>query len=92
MHEGRVDAVEQIREWTRARFALNEDETIVVTESAPTLPGFPPRVTGVVFWTADGTRHHFRSFKRVEDVAQADIPPAWMLGALAWDGFDCDCC
>ena len=90
--QGRGDAVERLRDWTRERFALGEGDTIVVTENARALPGFPPRETVVGFWTADGTRHHYRVFKRIEDVAPEDVPPAWLKASLAWDGFDCDCC
>ena len=88
----RLDAVERLKDWTRSRFGLQDDETIVVAESTPTLPGFPPLVTGIAFWAADGTRYHFRVFKGVEEVGEHDIPPAWMMSSLAGDGFDCDCC
>jgi hypothetical protein len=87
-----LESLERIRHWTRDRFALGEDETIMVAEVERTLPGFPPRETQVGFWTADGTRHHFRVFKPAVEVAEADIPPAWMKRALANDGFDCECC
>jgi hypothetical protein len=88
----RGGAIEQIREWTRERFALEPRDVIVVTENTRALPGFPPRETVVGFWTADGTRHHYRVFKRIEDVDPSDVPPAWLKASLAWDGFDCDCC
>jgi len=88
----RAAAIEQIRDWTRERFELEAGDTIVVSENARVLPGFPPRETVVGFWTADGTRHHYRVFKRVEDVVPEDLPPAWLRASLAWDGFDCDCC
>ena len=87
-----VEALEQVKQWTRERFALGADETVMVAEVGRTLPGFPPRETQVGFWTADGTRHHFRVFKPVAAVAEADLPPAWMKKALANDGFDCECC
>src|SRR4051812_36931632 len=88
----RSDAIERLRDWTRERFMLREEDTIVITENTRALPGFPPRETVVGFWTADGTRHHFRVFKPIEDVALDDVPPAWLKASLAWDGFDCDCC
>lgn len=88
----RATAIEHIRDWTRERFALEAADTIVVTENARALPGFPPRETVVGFWTADGTRHHYRVFKPVEDVIPEDLPPSWLRASLAWDGFDCDCC
>jgi hypothetical protein len=88
-----LEAVERVKDATRARFALAEDDTILVTEAVPALPGFPAHETKVVFWTADGTRHHFKVFKAVEDVADVDIPPAWMRESLtAAEGIECACC
>jgi hypothetical protein len=88
-----LDAVERVKEWARERFGLLEDDVVLVSESASSLPGFPPLETGVAFRTSDGTRHHFKVFKRVEEVAQGDLPPAWMKAALAAaDGFGCECC
>jgi hypothetical protein len=88
----RVEAIERVKDWTRERFGLQGDEIVVVTEGAPTLPGFPPRMTGVAFWAADGTRYHYRVYKGAEGVVESDLPPSWMKASLAWDGFDCDCC
>jgi hypothetical protein len=85
-------AIRRVEDWTRERFALGAGDTVVITENARALPGFPPRETVVGFWTADGTRHHFRVFKRIEDVSAEDVPPAWLKASLAWDGFDCECC
>ena len=82
----------RLKDWTRRRFALADDDMVVITEVASSIPGFPPRETVVGFWTASGTRHHFRVFKRVEQVLPEDVPPAWLRAALQWDGFDCDCC
>jgi hypothetical protein len=90
---GHLEAVERVKDATRQRFALAEGDTILVTESTPTLPGFPPHETKVVFWTGDGTRHHFKVFKPVEEVADADVPPAWMRETLtAAEGVECSCC
>ena len=90
---GHLEAVERVKDTTRARFALGHDDTILVTESEPSLPGFPPHETKVVFWTADGTRHHFKVFKPVEEVADTDVPPAWMRQSLtATEGVECACC
>jgi len=89
---GHLEAVERIKDATRGRFGLSHDDTILVAESVPALPGFPAHETKVVFWTADGTRHHYRVFKRIEDVTAEDVPPAWLKASLAWDGFDCECC
>jgi nitrate reductase delta subunit len=85
-------ALERVRDWTRARFRLAEDETIMVSQVSCAVPGCPPIETLVVFWTALG-RHHFKVFKPVVDVTEDDLPPAFMKAALvALEGVDCDCC
>jgi hypothetical protein len=90
---GHLDAVERLKDWTRERFALAGEETVLVSEIASELPGFPPRETIVAFWTLDGTRHHFRIFKPVEGVAEDDLPPAWLKDSLALSqGAECACC
>ncbi len=82
-----------MRQWTRERFALREDETIFVSEVACGLPGCPPLETVVAFWTADGTRHHFKVFKPAAEVAEADLPFSWMKDALAVpEDWECGCC
>ena len=90
---GQLEAAQRVKDWTRERFALSQEETIVVSEIARALPGFPPLQTAVVFWTTDGTRHHFTVFKPVGRVAETDIPPAWLKQSLALsDGVECACC
>jgi nitrate reductase delta subunit len=85
-------ALQRVREWTRTRFALPEDSSIIVTELACALPGCPPLETVVAFWI-DDRRHHFKVFKPVAQVSEDDLPPAWLLPSLVVpDGFDCDCC
>ena len=87
-----LEAVERLKDWTRERFDLSERETIVVTEGITRLPGFPPEETHVAFWI-EGTRHHFRIFKPVTEVAESDVPPAFMKAALTeGDGVSCSCC
>ncbi len=89
---GQGAALERVRKWTRARFALADDETIMVSEMACGVPGCPPIETHVVFWTAAG-RHHYKVFKPLAEVAEDDLPPAFMKNALiALEGLDCDCC
>jgi hypothetical protein len=83
---------DRVRDWTRARFALAKDETIMVSEIACGVPGCPPIETHVVFWTAAG-RHHFKVFKPLAEVTEDDLPPAFMKNALvALEGIDSDCC
>ncbi len=85
--------LERVRNWTRERFQLQLDETILVTELACVVPGCPPLETVVAFWTRDGQRHHFKIFKTVDQVLPEDLPYAWMKHALAAvDGWTCDCC
>src|SRR5579859_6371820 len=85
-------AVERVREWTRTRFALTGEDTVMVSQIACTVPGCPPIETHVVFWTAAG-RHHFKIFKPLVQVNEDDLPPAFMKNALvALEGFECDCC
>ncbi|MGA8319948.1 MAG: hypothetical protein WBE48_01275 [Xanthobacteraceae bacterium] len=85
-------ASDRLRAWTRARFALTEDETVMVSEVACAVPGCPPVETHLVFWTACG-RHHFKIFRRLAEVVEDDLPPAFMKNALiAPDGADIDCC
>jgi len=88
-----LDAVEQLKAWTRSRFALSDDAIVVVTEAAGNFPGCPPRQTAVTFWPRGGARHHFTVFKPVEEVGDGDLPPAWLKDALALsDGIECPCC
>jgi hypothetical protein len=90
---GHLEAVERLKDWTRGRFALALDETVLVAEIASAVPGFPPIETTVAFWTVDGARHHFRVFKPVEGVDEDDLPPAWLKDSLALsEGVDCACC
>jgi hypothetical protein len=84
-------ALERVREWTRARFSLNE-ETVMVAEIACAVPGCPPIETHVVFWS-DAGRHHFKIFKPLAEVVEDDLPPSFMKNALIWDeGIECSCC
>jgi hypothetical protein len=86
-------ALERVRTWTRSRFALDDDVTVLVAEVACTLPGCPPRETVVAFWTAPDRRHHFKIFKPAAEIVSEDFPPAWLKDALVVpEGGDCDCC
>ena len=85
-------ALARMREWTRTRFSLAADATILVSEVACKVAGCPPVETVVVFWVGE-TRHHFKFFKPAREVVFADFPPAWLRNALAMpEGFECDCC
>jgi len=85
-------ASDRVREWTRARFTLSNDDTVMVSEVACGVPGCPPVEVHVVFWTAAG-RHHFQVFKPLTEVVEDDLPPAFMKNALTWvEGAECSCC
>lgn len=86
-----LDAVEQVKEWTRSRFGLSEDDTVLLVEGQQSLPGCPPE-TYVAFWPTDGERRQFRVFKPVVEVTQEDIPPAWFSDALRHTPIQCSCC
>jgi hypothetical protein len=89
---GNSVALDRVRDWTRTRFALTEDDTVMVSEIACSVPGCPPIETHLVFWTAAG-RHHFKIFKPLADVVEDDLPPAFLKNALVWaEGLECSCC
>jgi len=91
--QSRLDAATRVKRWTRERFALGSDATILVSELESALPGFPPLSTVVAFWTAERKHYHFRVFKPLQAVAEEDVPPAWYREALAVsEGIQCDCC
>src|SRR5687768_14285125 len=86
-------ALDRVRAWTRARFKLAAEATILVSEIACGLPGCPPIETVIVFWTDGDTRHQFKLFKRAVNVVEDDLPPTWMKPALiAPVGIPDECC
>ena len=88
-----ISALNRIEAWTRSRFSLSPEEVVLVSELTCALPGCPPLETVVAFWTRDQMRHHFKIFKRVDEVVNDDIPYAWLKPALAVSGgFDPYCC
>ncbi|HZS67483.1 MAG TPA: hypothetical protein VFA72_10240 [Burkholderiales bacterium] len=89
----RADAAARVKRWVRRRFSLGDESTVLVTELENGPPGFPPLSTVVAFWTAERKHYHFRIFKPLEAVVEADIPPTWYRDALAvTPGVDCGCC
>ena len=88
-----LQALEQIRAWTRERFALPPDAAILASELVCALPGCPPLETVVAFWTDDGRRQHFKVFKPAAEVRPEDLPYAWQKHTLTLpEGQGCDCC
>jgi hypothetical protein len=87
------EALARVRQWTRERFMLPADATILVSEITCSLPGCPPRETVVAFWTEDAKRHQFKVFKPAGEVVSHDLPFAWLKDSLfVPEGFGCDCC
>ena len=92
--EGHSRALERVRQWTRARFRLAEETTVLVSEVACGMPGCPPIETVIAFWADGNQRHHWKVFKPVAEVLEDDLPPWWMKPALIVpEGaeFDCGC-
>ncbi len=87
-----LEVLERVRQWTRERFKLPEEATVLVSELACAIPGCPPLETIVAFWTADARRHHFKLFKPVADVVYDDLPFTWLMDSLALPEGGCDCC
>jgi hypothetical protein len=86
----RLEAAERVKAWTRQRFG---EITVLVSEVQSATPGFPQLHTVVAFWTAEQKHYHFRVFRPLEEVVEADIPPSWYRDALAVSpGVDCGCC
>ena len=86
-------ALRRIKQWTRKRFSLGEDDLTIVTEEDVRLPGVPPKQTLIVFQCADGLKRHYRFFKPAAEVVEDDLPPSWMKdGLITPEGFQCSCC
>lgn len=88
---GFTAALEKVQDWTRRRFKLPAQATVLVSEMACALPGCPPLETVVAFWTEDDRRHQFKLYKPMREVAYEDI--GWLIGSLtAHEGGGWDCC
>ena len=88
----RAQTVARVETWTRARFTLAPEVVVSVAELACQVPGCPPIEVVIAFWEGE-TRYHFKIFKRLEDVEEADLPYAWLKPALeVAPDWLCDCC
>ena len=85
-----LDALQRTEAMVRARFALSDSDLILVSEEIARQPGQPEHMTVVLFWKGP-ERHRIAFFKPVAEVSKADLPPAWVAGALCDDGA-ADCC
>ena len=79
---GHGEAIGRVQAWTRARFALEECATVMVSEIECRQPDCPPLETVVAFWDGDNGRRHFKVFKPMAEVVAGDLPPAWLKDAL----------
>lgn len=85
-----VAELERIEDAVRDRYGLGEDALVLVTEEPAGQPGLDSGTT-ILFWTAGGTRHRIWLFKPAAGICSADLPPAWLRGALVDQG-EVDCC
>ena len=83
--------LERIEAIVRSRFAVGDDQIVLVTEEDARLPGGPERVTTILFWTGRDRRHKVRVFKPAAEVSATDLPMSWLRGALLDEG-EADCC
>ena len=88
----RLSATLRLKDWTRSRFRLGEDDTVMVAEVACGLPGCPPLETVIAFWTGNDLRHQFKVFKALVLVLEDDLPPAFLKPTLATGENDISCC
>lgn len=83
---GRLDRL------THSRFNLDESVNVLIEEHRCREPGFPPKMVRIQF-VLDDIPHQLTVFKPVEQVTQADYPPAWLLISLQQvDAIGCSCC
>ena len=91
--QDRLEAATRVKRWTRERFSLGSELTILVSELQNAQPGFPPLSTVVSFWDAEKRHYHWRVFKPLEEVREDDLPPAWYREAMELrEGMQCGCC
>jgi hypothetical protein len=83
-----IASLERVEGWVRARFKLLPRDLVLVSEDRPRLPGFPALQTTVLFWSG-AARYRFVVFTPVLQVAEVDLPLAWLLPSLIDDGADC---
>ena len=88
-----VELTRALKGLVRSHFRLAEDDAIMVSEIDCQVPGCPPIETVVAFWCADGERRHFKVFKPLAEVSEADLPPWWMKDRMIYDDMiTCSCC
>lgn len=88
---GNVGHLERVEALLRDRFGLAEDRLVLVSEANADLPGAPSRMTTMLFWTGDRTRHRIAVYKPAAEITGDDLPAGWLRGALRDEGTP-DCC
>nr|TFG54187.1 MAG: hypothetical protein E4H34_02870 [Hyphomicrobiales bacterium] len=84
-------ALDNVREWIRARFGLGKENAILVAELQCVIPGCPPLETALAFWTSEDVRRQFKILKPLGEVSATDI--AWLIGDLGEQETNYwDCC
>ncbi|NNF72292.1 MAG: hypothetical protein HKN02_08890 [Rhodobacteraceae bacterium] len=84
-------ALARVEALVRERFGVAGEDIVLVTEEAWRVPGFPARMTTILFWQGRETRHRVRVFKPVSEIGPSDLPLGWLRGALLDEG-EGDCC
>lgn len=83
--------LDRIESLVRDRFALGEDQIVLISQEQLRQPGVPPVATTILFWDDAGQRHRLRLFAPCAEVRADDLPPPWLRLALRDDGV-ADCC
>lgn len=90
---GERQAIARVRDWTKSRFDLSEQATVMVAEVNCQVPGCPPVETVIAFWNDVESRYRIKLFKPVAEVVEEDLPVRWLLPTLLdEDDLGCDCC
>ncbi|MHA6344381.1 hypothetical protein [Roseivivax sp. CAU 1761] len=87
---GNLAHLRRIEAALRVRYGLPAESLVLVREEPGRLPGFPPRQTVIRFWIGP-ERYRLTLFTPAAQVAETDLPVAWLLPSLRDDG-EADCC
>lgn len=85
------EALRRLEALVRARYDVAEEDIVLVTEEEGRVPGYPERMTTILFWQGRDVRHRLRVFRPATDIGPGDLPPGWLKGALLDEGAG-DCC
>lgn len=83
----------RVAQLVRLGLRLDDSTIVSVAEISCFVPGCPPVETLALIWDGAGTPYRLRFFTPIAEVMAQDIPPAWYLPALRYDGdAECGCC